>query len=40
VPHYSCDKCGEDFDPDDLYDVDGEMICTDCLLEMFPRIHV
>ena len=40
VPYYFCDKCGQDTDPDDLHDVEGEMICRDCLFKMFPKISV
>lgn len=30
-----CDKCGEELD--DIYDVDGQELCENCLLEMFRR---
>lgn len=33
--HY-CDKCGEEIE-DDIYEVDGEELCEDCLKEMFRR---
>ena len=33
VPHYSCDECGEEFEREDLWDVDGKMMCRDCLRE-------
>ena len=31
-PHYYCDVCGEECDPEDLNDVDGVMVCRDCLI--------
>ena len=30
-----CAKCGEELD--DVYDVDGEELCEDCLRKMFRR---
>lgn len=38
VPHYYCDNCGEECDPDDLYDDNGSMICEDCLLSQYDKI--
>ena len=32
--HY-CDKCGEELE--EIYDVDGEELCEECLKEMFRR---
>ena len=32
--HY-CDHCGEELD--EIYDVDGEELCEECLKEMFRR---
>lgn len=32
---YVCDDCGKEIDPDDLYDVYGDLLCRDCLLERF-----
>lgn len=32
--HY-CDHCGEEID--EIYDVDGEELCEECLKEMFRR---
>ena len=40
VPHYYCDECGEEWDPENLHDVDGRMICEECLFEMFPPIRI
>lgn len=33
VPHFYCDKCKEECDPDDTYDDDGQLLCRDCLIE-------
>lgn len=35
---YTCDKCKEGFDPEDLYDVDGEMLCAECVLNQYKTI--
>lgn len=40
VPYYYCDCCGESFDPDELYDYDGEMYCAECVLSQFSKISV
>jgi hypothetical protein len=37
VKHLYCDKCNDDVD--ELYDVDGEELCKDCLLEKFEIIR-
>lgn len=38
VPHYDCDDCKNEFDPDELYDYEGEMLCSKCLLDRFTTI--
>lgn len=38
VPHFECDKCREEFSPDELYDVDGEELCADCILKGYQTI--
>ena len=38
VPHYDCDECAEEFEPDELYDYNGEMLCAECLLDRFETI--
>ena len=38
VPVYYCDECGDEID-DDIFDVDGEELCEDCLKDMFRRIE-
>ena len=35
VEVYYCDKCGRELE--DIYDVDGEELCEECLKEMFIR---
>ena len=40
VEVHCCDICGEQFGdtvPSDIYDVDGEEICEECLKEKFIR---
>ena len=37
VPVYYCDKCGEELDDEDIYEVDDEELCEECLKEMFRR---
>lgn len=36
VPHLYCDRCR--CEVDELYNVDGEQVCDDCLHEMFEMI--
>ena len=36
VPVHYCDKC--DAELDDIYDVDGEELCEECLKDMFRRV--
>lgn len=40
VPHYYCDgeDCGEEFEPSELYDFDGSMLCKDCLASKFKTV--
>ena len=35
VPVYYCDKCEEELD--EVYEVDGEELCEECLKDMFRR---
>ncbi len=35
VPHWYCDICEEEFQPDELYDFDGKDFCKECLLAQF-----
>ena len=32
-----CDKCNAELSYDEIYDVDGEELCEDCLKEKFFR---
>lgn len=34
VTHYYCDKCEDECDGDDMYELDGQELCSDCLLEL------
>lgn len=38
TPHFYCDKCGEEFEPEALYDYDGEMVCANCLLNKYDTV--
>lgn len=31
--HYYCDSCGDDLDPSDLHEYDGQDYCDSCLIE-------
>lgn len=35
VPVYYCDHCDEELD--EIYEVDGEELCEDCLKNMFRK---
>ena len=37
VPHYYCDRCGEDVDA--YFDIDGEMVCDDCAHDMLEQTY-
>jgi hypothetical protein len=32
-----CERCNTTIEDDDYYDVDGEILCEDCLKEKFGR---
>lgn len=39
VPHYFCDKCKEEFEPEALYVTeDDEEICSECLLNRYETV--
>lgn len=41
VPHYYCDHCECECDPEELhYDEIENWICENCLFEKFPKIDV
>lgn len=42
VPHYYCDVCGGEVDPDELHEntLDGGHICMDCIVDRYPKISV
>ena len=35
VPHYYCDECNSEMG--EVYDVDGEELCEDCLKKRFLK---
>ena len=37
VPHYYCDKCGEEMDA--YFDIGGEIICDDCAHDMLAEMY-
>ena len=37
VVHYHCDDCDADIDLDEIYEVDGEDLCLDCLKGRFKK---
>lgn len=39
VPHYYCDWCKVEKGYD-LYDVDGEMVCDECILGQYKKIDI
>lgn len=37
--YYYCDKCGDCFEPSELYCFEGEELCGDCLKEQFSTVE-
>lgn len=37
IPVHYCDKCENELDEDEIYDVDDEELCEDCLKDRFKR---
>lgn len=35
IPCFTCDDCGDELMPDELYRVEGRMLCKYCVLDMF-----
>lgn len=35
---YTCDECREEFEPEELFDFDGDMLCEKCLLAQFKTV--
>ena len=35
---YTCDDCGDSFQPDELYVYEDEMFCEKCLLDKFRTV--
>lgn len=38
VPEWSCDECGYELPPSELYVYDDRELCHDCLLEQFETV--
>ncbi len=40
-PHYYCDECGDEFEPNELYkyDIEDKELCSSCLLCKFKTIE-
>lgn len=36
--HLYCDKCGDEFQPEELYDVEGEQLCGECILMQYRTV--
>lgn len=32
---FICADCGEEIDPDDVYEVDGDKLCRECLCDRY-----
>lgn len=39
VPHWYCDKCEWEFEPNQLYQYQGQELCVDCLVENFEVVR-
>lgn len=35
VPVFNCDKCEAELGEDELYNVEGRMLCSECVLKKF-----
>lgn len=38
VKHYYCDKCKQEFEPDELY-IAAKELCAECLLKQFKTVE-
>lgn len=38
TPYYYCDKCGEECQPNEMYEYEDMQLCVDCLLKEVPTI--
>lgn len=38
VKHFYCDKCGDEFMPEELYDYEDEMLCGECVLLNYQTV--
>lgn len=39
IPVWFCDECQDQVDPSELYDVDGEDVCEECLLKRYETVE-
>ena len=37
-PVFECDECGDYIDDDEIYDVNGKMLCGSCALKTLDKI--
>lgn len=40
VTRYYCDRCKEEFEPEELYKYEGEEVCAECVLKDFEKVEV
>lgn len=38
-PVFICDRCGQQYGPEELYDVDDQMLCAECILVDYDTIE-
>ena len=38
VHRYYCDRCGQEYESNELYVVDGEDVCAECLLNDYQTV--
>lgn len=39
ITHYYCDRCKEEFEPEELYQYENEEVCSECILKDFEKIE-
>lgn len=37
VPVYYCDKCGVEIEPGEVFEFNGEDLCSECLCDIFRK---
>lgn len=38
VPHYYCDECKQEFEPEELYVTDEGDLCDECILNNYETV--